>query len=474
MNKLSRGIHRRLRPATMAVAVAVAAASGGGSAAAQEDRRFHIAPMASYVLSDDDRHADDGIGGTLAFGTRLGPSSEIELRGTFLDYKGDDGTADVDIAGVGLGVNVFLRGSAGPYLHGDVMGGDETLFNIGLGWDLPLGDYFGIRAEALYHHQSNGSVEADEYKEPLFNLGVRIPLGKAPEPPPPPPAPAPVVVPPPPPPPVCSDGLDNDGDGLVDHPADKGCETPDDGDETDPAPKCAPPGPGEAVSLDGCGVGDVIVLRGVNFDFDKATLTVNAKSILDGVAAALQSRPDVEVELGGHTDGKGTESYNARLSERRARSVRDYLVSKGVAASRMTARGYGESAPVATNDTDDGRELNRRVELRVLRSAGGVTVAPPLPPAADASAPAAPSAATSGVQVLIKNFAFSPATLTVPVGTTVRWANEDGSTHFVKFADTGSEGLAKGATYERRFDAPGTYPYACSRHPTMTGTVVVQ
>jgi outer membrane protein OmpA-like peptidoglycan-associated protein len=468
MNIVSKEVRNAFRPGLMALGIV--ATFGTGAAHAQEDNRFYIAPMATYVLSDSDRHADDGVGGTLAVGAKLGQSAEFELRGTFLNYKGEDGFEDVDIAGGGFGVNLFFRGPGGPYLHADVMGGDETMLNVGLGWDLLLSDSFGIRAEALFHNESNDTDESDEFKEPLFNLGVRIPFGKAPEPPPPPAPVAVVVPPPPPPPPICSDGLDNDGDGLIDFPSDKGCESPDDGDETDPAPKCAPPKPGEAVSLEGCGVGDVIVLRGVNFDFDKATLTVNAKSILDGVASALESRPDIKVELGGHTDGKGSDSYNAKLSDRRSKSVKQYLVDKGIAADRMTTKGYGESMPVATNETDEGRELNRRVELKVTESAGGVTVASPVP-AADAAAPAA---AGSGSTVTIENFAFAPASITVPVGTTVVWTNQDGSNHFVKFVDAASERMKKGATYSRTFTAPGTYPYECSIHPSMTGTVVVE
>lgn len=462
---------QRFGPAAMTLAIA----STFGSATlaqAQDDNRLYIAPMFTFVSADNDRHSDDGMGGTLAVGTRLSSGAEIELRGTFLDYKKD---GESQIIGGGFGTNLFLRGPGGPYLHLDAMAGDETLLNVGLGWDFLFDNAFGIRAEALWHHQSNDSDESDEYKEPLFNLGVRIPFGKAPEPPPPA-APPPVIAtpPPPPPPPVCSDGLDNDNDGLIDFPSDKGCTSPDDGDETDPAPRCAPPEPGAAVSLEGCGVGDVIVLRGVNFEFDKATLTVNAKTILDGVAEALQKRPDIKVELGGHTDGKGSDTYNAKLSDRRSKSVRDYLIGKGIASDRMTTQGYGESMPVATNDTDEGRELNRRVELKVTASSGGVTVAPPVPPAADVGV--APETAPAGAanSVSIANYAFSPATLTVPVGTTVTWTNQDGSNHLVKFTDAGSERLRKGASYTRTFTAAGRYPYECAIHPSMTGTVVVQ
>jgi OOP family OmpA-OmpF porin len=166
-------------------------------------------------------------------------------------------------------------------------------------------------------------------------------------------------------PPVCSDGIDNDGDGLIDFPADKGCESADDLDETDP---CKTPAPGERISLDGCGTGDIIVLRGVNFEFDKSRLTPNAKLILDEVAEALVANPQINVEISGHTDSMGSDEYNQRLSESRAASVVAYLVEKGVAAERMTSAGYGESQPVADNSTDEGREANRRVELKVMGS----------------------------------------------------------------------------------------------------------
>ncbi|MGQ0620374.1 MAG: OmpA family protein [Panacagrimonas sp.] len=171
-------------------------------------------------------------------------------------------------------------------------------------------------------------------------------------------------------PPQCSDGKDNDGDGLIDFPADKGCTAADDNDEVDP---CKTPAAGERISLKGCGTGDIIVLRGVNFEFDKARLTVNAKTILDNVGEELTAYPEIEVELGGHTDGKGSDEYNQRLSDKRAASVKTYLVGKDIAESRMSTVGYGESQPVADNETDEGRELNRRVELKVTKgvAAGG-------------------------------------------------------------------------------------------------------
>jgi OOP family OmpA-OmpF porin len=107
-----------------------------------------------------------------------------------------------------------------------------------------------------------------------------------------------------------------------------------------------------------------IVLRGVNFDFDKADIRPDAAVILDE-AASLLSQSSGNVSVGGHTDSVGADAYNQGLSERRAAAVKDYLVGKGVDSSRLTTTGYGESSPIASNDTADGRALNRRVELNL-------------------------------------------------------------------------------------------------------------
>ena len=130
--------------------------------------------------------------------------------------------------------------------------------------------------------------------------------------------------------------------------------------------KCPNTRPGAVVDLDGCEVEAVIELPGVYFDFDKATLKPEAKVVLNEAAALLSQHERVVVEVAGHTDSSGSDAYNQGLSERRANSVRDYLVEKGVRASRLSAKGYGESMPVASNDTKEGRAENRRVELIVL------------------------------------------------------------------------------------------------------------
>jgi outer membrane protein OmpA-like peptidoglycan-associated protein len=108
-----------------------------------------------------------------------------------------------------------------------------------------------------------------------------------------------------------------------------------------------------------------IVLRSVHFDFDKATLKADAKPILDEAVQVLKQEGSVDIVIEGHTDSVGTDQYNLGLSRRRAETVRRYLIDRGVAAARITADGMGESKPVASNDTADGRAQNRRVELHV-------------------------------------------------------------------------------------------------------------
>jgi outer membrane protein OmpA-like peptidoglycan-associated protein len=104
-------------------------------------------------------------------------------------------------------------------------------------------------------------------------------------------------------------------------------------------------------------------LQGVTFGSGNATLTLNAKKVLDGVAEQLLANPTVKIEIQGHTDNQGKPADNRDLSERRAKAVVGYLATKGVKMSRMKAVGYGPDIPIADNRTNDGREQNRRIEM---------------------------------------------------------------------------------------------------------------
>ena len=107
------------------------------------------------------------------------------------------------------------------------------------------------------------------------------------------------------------------------------------------------------------------MLRGVHFDFNKAPIRADARPVLDEAIATLKREGGIVVIAEGYTDNVGSDAYNMKLSQRRANAVRDYLVAGGISPRRITAEGFGEFHPVATNDTADGRAQNRRVELRV-------------------------------------------------------------------------------------------------------------
>jgi OOP family OmpA-OmpF porin len=109
-----------------------------------------------------------------------------------------------------------------------------------------------------------------------------------------------------------------------------------------------------------------LILEGVNFETGKSELTGESQTILDAVASSLVANEEIKVQVGGHTDNTGSAALNKRLSQARAESVRQYLISKGVAADRLTAAGFGPSKPIASNKSAAGRAQNRRVELTRL------------------------------------------------------------------------------------------------------------
>ncbi|OQP63454.1 hypothetical protein A3860_24230 [Niastella vici] len=122
--------------------------------------------------------------------------------------------------------------------------------------------------------------------------------------------------------------------------------------------------PGAKVERVGEGI-NVEFNEKILFGFDRSDLNASASGNLDKLAAILKEYPDTDIEVQGHTDSKGTDDYNMKLSERRASSVANYLRGKGVSSGRIKTKGYGESAPVASNETDAGRAQNRRVNFLI-------------------------------------------------------------------------------------------------------------
>ena len=136
--------------------------------------------------------------------------------------------------------------------------------------------------------------------------------------------------------------VDSDGDGVPDS-VDLCPDTP----------------MGATVNKKGCWALKGVVL----FDFDESTIKPEAHPLLDEVAVILENNPEMKGEIRGHTDSTGPEEYNQQLSEKRAEAVEQYLENKGIDPSRLTSIGYGESQPIASNETPEGRKENRRVEL---------------------------------------------------------------------------------------------------------------
>jgi len=171
------------------------------------------------------------------------------------------------------------------------------------------------------------AVNADDISSPnaMADYVTKVFLAPAP------PKPAPVAAAP--------AVLDSDGDGV-----------PDSRDKCPNTPK------GVRVNADGCWE-----LKGVFFDTDKAV--IKDPRVLDEAVGIMKANPKITGEVHGHTDSTGSEAHNQRLSERRANAVRDYFIKQGISADRVRAKGFGESKPIASNDTEEGRAMNRRVEL---------------------------------------------------------------------------------------------------------------
>jgi outer membrane protein OmpA-like peptidoglycan-associated protein len=120
------------------------------------------------------------------------------------------------------------------------------------------------------------------------------------------------------------------------------------------------------VELQPFALGKTMILHNIFFDTDQHTLRQESKVELDKLLSFLQSNPNLKTEIGGHTDNEGSDEYNLQLSAARAKSVFDYLAVHGVAASRLTYHGYGETQPTATNASSEGRALNRRTEFKII------------------------------------------------------------------------------------------------------------
>lgn len=377
--------------AALALAAAPLLAQDDDGAAASPPG-WYVAPLVTWMQPDSARcGVQDDYGAALVAGHR-GDFGAIELWGQFLQLPHDGctytvpaptmtdpdaratvnepaGEVSLNGGGIDLVVGQRLFGLVGFGVlrredHPQYATGDTTIFgDVGAGYLHPFtlfGRQVAARVEARYrydvqqppHPEDQAPAPAHQYGDVLVNAGLQVALS----------APAPVVAEAAPEPVAVVPASDTDGDGVTDA-RDQCPDTPAATAVDDRG--CAPPAPA-VPTLETAQAGDTIVLHGVNFETASATLTANAERLLDDVARQLGARPALRVEVGGHTDSRGSDAYNQRLSEQRAQAVESYLIAQGVAAERLGAVGYGETQPADSNETDDGRERNRRVELKVL------------------------------------------------------------------------------------------------------------
>lgn len=347
-----------------------------GAATAQQPPQSYFSFLGSFVDPDSNRlTSEEGAAFDLLYGRELSPWLYVEFRGTTEVHEtgrrgGSDnyrGAGSVEmqalwgergifsafvLAGAGFAFN-DLRGTAND---------DGALFgNVGIGVlskALTTAD-LRLRFEGRARYEDVGPGMTDF----RFGLGLEIPIDPTEiviREVPVPAAPASTAPQPPPP-------------GTYGTPAPPGTypARPTDSDQDgvlDPLDRCPGTPRGTLTDDDGCRVAfqtEDLSLDGVTFETASSVLTANARTILDEVVRLLRKRSAQTVTIAGHTDSVGDAEYNLGLSLARANSVKRFLTQRGIAANRLKVVAFGESQPIASNDTAAGRERNRRVEFRL-------------------------------------------------------------------------------------------------------------
>jgi OOP family OmpA-OmpF porin len=382
--------------------IAIAAVMATGSAFADASAgQGYVSVMGTYTDDDAQRAVDDGFnGGMFSLGKAMNQNWNFEVL--YATSRADSSIGSFSYTTIGADVQrVFMRDNRfSPYVHAGVgafrvepPGADTEsggAISAGLGFYIDLfSSSTALRVEWKYREDKAQGIS---FGDNLYSIGIQIPFGGDP---------APVVVA------AAVDGdgdgdgvkdsmdqcpdtaagvavdsvgcaLDSDGDGVADGmdqcpntPAGAavdatGCELDSDGDGVvDSVDECPGTPPGVQVGVRGCEIKEEIVLHGVNFESNSDRLVAGAESVLDQVVGGLKKNPTIKIEIGGHTDSVGSDAANESLSARRAQTVHDYLATNGIAVDRMTVRGYGETQPIADNETAAGKAENRRVVLRI-------------------------------------------------------------------------------------------------------------
>jgi OOP family OmpA-OmpF porin len=340
---------KRLALLGLAALVPLAAHAG------DDTGQFYFNPQIGVIVPDSKRQLDDSAIWGLGLGLNMTPKWSIEANfdDSRLGYKHMAGHQNPYALSFDV-LRFFNRDRVfAPFITAGIGGlqnfnangnSNDFLAQAGVGALIKLWENSDSTASFALRHEIKVRYDADHTdSRSLFDyigmLGFQIGLGgprpppPVAEPPPPPPPPAPEPPPPPPPAPP-------------------------------PPPPAAPAAPAPRT----------ITLEGVEFEYNSANLTPASKPILDKVAEGLREHPRLRIEVQGHTDATGSAEYNLTLSQRRALSVRDYLVGQQVPADELVAKGYGKTQPVAGNATPAGRAKNRRVVLIVLDNPSEVPV----------------------------------------------------------------------------------------------------
>lgn len=288
------------------------------------------------ALGTDNYQTGGGVDFHYAFGQRseFTPFLIVGGGGVYNDVAGSANDKLTPYLNVGVGFtksilgfdNLRVRGEARA-VYDDYEKG-QTDFRVGLGLEMGLGSAPVKEPEVIVREVPVEKIVIQEV--PVERIVIKEV-----------PAPAPVVVP---------VSVDDDGDGVV--------------NERD---KCPNTLKGARVDGNGCVVEQTLTIRDITFENNSARLTANAQRLMENVVSFLRSDPSARISISGHTDSVASDAYNLKLSRSRATEVRDYLIGYGIDGSRLDAAGYGESRPVATNATAEGRELNRRVEFRIQK-----------------------------------------------------------------------------------------------------------
>lgn len=388
----------------------VLATTALSAVAGEQETRPYFSTGFNYVFDDKARTTNGGIGGYASAGKPINQHWGLEFGAFYNTFDSSVGLPSewreygAKIDGLffysreaafspyfGLGVGALTTRlktaptgvSTDPFVDAGV--GFIKYFAVNGGPDL------GLRADLRYRWVDTEELPAainSSFTEPVVRVGLVVPMG--------PRVVQAAAAPSPAPSPAQAEAAriaagkptanDADGDGVLDDMDDcpgtpggwlidaRGCPIDSDHDGVpDNLDKC--PGTAAGITVDAVGCPITVAAAGaarsfenVNFAFDKADLTDYSKALLDNAAGVIgglvQKYPSLKIDISGHTDWMGTDAYNQALSERRANVVKDYLSGKGVDGARISSFAYGETKPIAPNDTEEGRALNRRTEIR--------------------------------------------------------------------------------------------------------------